>query len=62
MINKVHPEVPQGLGTCGAGIIKRASKTWYRTRFINRTAITNNNCSPNIRREFLIIILLSFYA
>jgi hypothetical protein len=50
MINKVHPEVPQGLGTCGAGIIKRASKTWYRTRFIN------------IRREFLIIILLSFYA
>jgi hypothetical protein len=26
MVNKVHPEVPQGLGTCGAGIMKGLTK------------------------------------
>jgi hypothetical protein len=26
MVNKVHPEVSQGLGTCGTGIIKGLTK------------------------------------
>jgi hypothetical protein len=62
MVNKKASRSPLRIRNLWSRDHQRANKTWYRTRFINRTAITNNNCFPNIRREFLIIIILSFYA